>query len=170
MNTVHFKHWNADDYDNLNKAKSFVDLATIALDIVFRIPEKVEMVSGPISTGGVGTIPGNRKVFEGVIEILVFESNLNIFSQMPFEDKMVKLYLEWHAKNPTEKYCKPILDEFYDRLFFSGRVSKLHFIHDWQSSFGATWEHDNCNTWKIERNYLPKELTTRALNGFLAAK
>src|ERR1035437_3198523 len=107
MNIVHDKHWNADYLDNLNRARSFIDLATIALDIVFRLPEKVEMVSGPISTGGVGTIPGNRKVFEGVIEILILESKLNIFSQMPFEDKMVQFKKKGNTKNPKKKVWKP---------------------------------------------------------------
>jgi len=168
MNTVHFKHWNSYNVVALSKARSFIDLANIALDIVHRIPEKVEMVSGPISTGGVGTIPGNRMIFEEVIELLVLESGLNIFSQMPFEDKMVELYQEWHRKNPDEKYCMPILHEFYDRLFYSGRVQTLYFIYDWQSSFGARWEHENCRTWRIEPHYLPKELSDRAMNGSLA--
>ncbi|MDE2188722.1 MAG: hypothetical protein KGJ35_03280, partial [Patescibacteria group bacterium] len=156
-------------YDELSKAKTFVDLATVAINIIFRIPEKVEMVSGPISTGGVGNIHGNRRVFEGVIEILILEQDLNIFSQMPFEDKMVELYLEWHKRNPAEKYCLPILYEFYDRLFFTGRISRLNFIHDWQSSFGAKWEHDNCDRWGIRRNFLSKELSERALNGHATA-
>jgi hypothetical protein len=164
MNTLHFKHWNSSDLSALDRAKTFTDLAFIALGIIYRLPGKVEMVSGPISTGGVGSVEGNNKVFEGVIEILTLESGLNIFSQMPFEAKMVEFYCEWHAKNPSEKYCMPILEDFYERLFSSGKVHKLHFIHDWQSSYGATWEHNNCDRWRILKNYLPRDLSNHAFD------
>ncbi len=170
MNIEHYRHWNPRDHDALKDAKSFVDLAAIALDILRRTPGKAEMVSGPISTGGVGTIQGNRKVFEGVIEILIGESHRNIFSQMPFEDKMVELYLEWHRQNPAEEYCTPILNDFYEKVFLSGKVSALHFIHGWESSFGARWEHGNCDRWGIEKRYLPQELSVRALDFSVTTK
>ena len=166
MNTnIHFKYWTEADRKALSQATSFTDLATLALDILQRFPGNVYMVSGPISTGGVGTLEGNRKVFERVIELLATEQSANIFSQMPFEDKIVELYRQWHLDNPTEKYCMPILDEFYDRLFSAGKVGSLHFIHGWGGSFGAKWEHDNCDRWGIERHYLPRELSLRALSG-----
>ena len=168
--TIHYRNWIDADKQKLAKSKSFKDLADIVIEIINRIPKKIEMVSGPISTGGVGSKIENLKVFESVVEILILESKLNIFSQIPFEEKMNELYREWYVNNPDEKYCMPILEEFYERLFSSGKVKKLHFINDWQSSFGARWEHDNCDRWGIERNYLPRELSVRALNGSLVAK
>ena len=161
---IHFKYWNETDVGALSSAKTFKDLSIIALNILERFPVGVHMVSGPISTGGVGTLEGNRKVFERVVELLATEQSLNIFSQMPFEDKMVELYRKWHIDNPTEKYCMPILTDFYQPVFSSGKVSNLHFIYGWESSFGAKWEHNNCDEWSIKRNYLPQELSLRALN------
>ena len=162
---IHYKSWTETDKKKLEQVKTFKELGNLVLEIVHRLPGKVQMVSGPISTGGVGTIEGNKLIFERVIEILATEPAANIFSQMPFEDKMVELYLDWHAKNPAEKYCRPILDEFYEPLFSSGKVSDLHFIHGWELSTGATWEHDNCDRWNIKRHYLPQEISVRALNG-----
>jgi len=165
MNTqIHFKYWTEADRRALAKVTTFKDLATLAIDIIQRFPGNVCMVSGPISTGGVGTLEGNRKVFTRVIELLATEQSANIFSQMPFEDRIAELYKEWHADNPKEKYCMPILNDFYHEIFSTGKVSSLHFIYGWDSSFGARWEHDNCDKWGIERHYLPQELSLRALN------
>ena len=147
----------------LGWAGTFRDLSDLALNIMYRMPESIEMVSGPISTGGVGNIPGNRKVFERAIELLVGENMLNIFSQMPFEDKMVEFYLAWHATHPKEKYCTPILTDFYERIFSTGKVKIIHFIHGWESSYGASWEHENCDRWKIRRFYLSEMFSRRAL-------
>lgn len=163
MTELHFNHWTPVDRIILGKARTFKDLADLAISIIARMPSGIEMVSGPISTGGVGSINGNRRVFEHVIEILVNERKANVFSQMPFEDKMVEFYKAWHAENPEEKYCTPILDDFYERVFSSGKIVALHFINGWESSFGAKWEHDNCIRWNITRKYLPEELSQRAL-------
>ncbi len=154
MNKLHFNHWTAADKMILAETKTFRDLAELALSVITRMPTGIEMVSGPISTGGVGSIEGNRKVFERVIEVLINEEKKNIFSQMPFEDKMVEFYKVWHTENPTEKYCLPILEDFYEPIFSSGRIAALNFIHGWESSFGAKWEHDNCERWNMVKRYL----------------
>lgn len=163
MNAINFRGWRDIDKQMLEHARCFRDLAQLARSVLGRIPGDVGMVSGPISTGGVGTIDGNRRVFEAVIEILTTEGHLNIFSQMPFEDKMVELYRKWHKDHPCDKYCMPILHDFYEPIFSSGRVKILHFIDGWKSSFGARWEHDNCPRWGIRRRHLPPELSARAL-------
>lgn len=163
MTDLHFNHWTDADKMRLGKSRTFRDLADLAISIIARMSGDIEMVSGPISTGGVGSLEGNRRVFKRVIEILLTEHKKNIFSQMPFEDKMVELYRVWYTENPGKKYCTPILDDFYDPLFSSGKVKTLHFIHGWESSHGAKWEHDNCDRWRIARIYLPSKLSQRAL-------
>ncbi len=164
MKEIHWRQWTDDEKRELDSAKDFKQLSHIAISIISRMSGDVHMVSGPISTGGVGTVEGNGKVFANVIEILITEQGINIFSQMPFEEKMVKLYREWFKNNPNEKYCRPILDDFYEPLFSSGKVKVLHFIYGWESSTGARWENESCERWVIERRYLPKELSDRAFN------
>jgi len=163
-NDIHFKYWTDDDKKALSAALTFKDLATIAINIIQRFPGEVCMVSGPISTGGVGSREGNQKVFTKVIELLATEQSANIFSQVPLEDKIVDIYKKWHLNNPDETYCMPILDDFYRPLFSTGKVGALHFIYGWESSFGSRWEHDNCDQWGIKRYYLPQEFSVRALN------
>lgn len=162
MNDIHYKYWSFEDRLSLSKAKTFVDLAILAISIIQRMPKGVQMVSGPITTGGFKDIDQNRRVFEKVIEILS-ERGVNIFSQMPFEEKIVELAKIWQAENPEEEYCMPILNDFYEAVFSSGLVSDLNFIFDWESSFGAKWENSNCKRWGINANYLPRELSLEAL-------
>jgi hypothetical protein len=57
----------------------------------------------------------------------------------------------------------PILETFYHTMFSSGRIRKVYFIHGWESSFGARWEHDLCEKLKIEKIYLSPELSQKAL-------
>lgn len=162
LSPTHFRYWGRLERALLERAENFSDLFHIAMMVISMIDEDFEMVSGPISTGRVGAIDDNRRVFEKVIETLI-RQNLNIFSQMPFEDKMVELYKAWHQANPAERYCLPILSDFYAPLFSSGKIRVLHFIHGWESSYGARWEHDNCPRWGIERKFLPKEFSEEAL-------
>lgn len=156
---LHFRNWSDADKEALATVRSFKEMAVIALGIMMRNGGEFHMVSGPISTGGVGSIEGNRRVFMRVIEHLISEEGLPVWSQMPFQDKMVDLYKIWHAENPNESYCMPILLDFYEPVFSSGFVKVLHFIHGYESSFGARWEHQGCERWGIERRYLPAELS-----------
>lgn len=162
--SIHFLHWDSEDEQALSKAQTFESLAGIALKVLSKMHGKVHMVSGPISTGGVGTVPGNLFVFEKIIELLSKEEGYNMFSQIPFQQKMDNLCKMWQKMNPSEIHCIPILENFYRPIFSSGKVSTIHFIHGWESSYGSRWEHDFCkkNT-AIKIEYLPKELSKRAL-------
>ncbi|MDQ5893418.1 MAG: hypothetical protein QG640_430 [Patescibacteria group bacterium] len=162
--SIHFLHWASEDEQALSKAQSFEELARVALNVIAKIEGEIHMVSGPISTGGVGTVPGNLYVFEKIIEMLSKDEGFNIFSQIPFQAKMDNLCQMWQKMNQNEIHCIPILENFYKPLFSSGRIAVVHFIHGWESSFGSRWEHDFCkkNT-GIRIEYLPKELSKRAL-------
>src|ERR1700733_11579764 len=163
MNELHFKHWIQSDRMLLAEATTFKDIANVALAVMARMPDNIMMISGPISTGGMKSVEKNLKVFGGVIEILATESGMNMFSQMPFEETMGRLCKAWRAEHKTDGYCMPILEEFYEAVFSTGRVSMLCFVHDWESSFGARWEHANYRRWNIRRAFLPEKLSRRAL-------
>lgn len=152
--SVHYKEWTKEEKKRLAQATTFKELADIALGIMKRRGGNLEMVSGPISTGGVGTVDGNMKVFEQTIESLDKTGGVNVFSQMPFEPKMHELHNVWSKKNPGQEYCMPILEDFYEPVFSSGLVKTLNFIKGWESSKGARWEHEGCNRWNIRKVYL----------------
>jgi hypothetical protein len=162
---IHYKHWTGEDQLALEIAQthSLSEITEIALRVINRFAGDVEMVSGPISTGGVGSVQGNLAVFGRAIEILTEEKRRRIFSQMPFERTMGEFAKYWLPKEPNATYCWPILLEFYGAVFASGRVTKMNFIYGWQSSFGASWEYTRCQDHGIEIEYLPESLSQRIM-------
>lgn len=159
MKPLHFLHWTNKERSALESCQSFTDLTKIALTIVERHGNGINMISGPISTGGTGNRKDNIKIFQGAIEYLYEDCNLKVLSQVPFEDKIEELWDVWKKENPKENYCVPVLEEFYEGIFSSGKVEALHFIHGYESSRGACWEHNNCNRWGIKRVYLNQNVS-----------
>lgn len=96
------------------------------------------MVCGPISTGGLGSIPANLQRFALAIATLQ-ESGRHIFSQMPYETALHRVR---DATAGIGVYDMKLLEEFYLPLFESGHVARKFFIPGWQSSTGTTWERN----------------------------
>jgi hypothetical protein len=167
--TVHLRYWNESDHLELKGVSNFKQLGAFGLAIIGRTPGAMHMASGPISTGGVGSVEGNMHVLGYAIDHLAEKLGLPVFSQMPFEPKMAELAAIWAAESGKTLYCMPILEDFYEGVFSSGKVVKVHFVHGWESSFGAGWEHEGCLRWKIERAYLPEALSLEALEAFKQA-
>jgi hypothetical protein len=153
---VHHRYWTDEDKRSSANIKTFSALAEMALQIMKRMPPRVHAVSGPITTGGLGNAKDNMALFKKTTEDLAIEKGLNVLSWVPFEDIIVSILKEWKKANPDEKYCMPLLDDFYLPLFESGLISDIHFIYGWDSSMGARWEHDQCVRLNIARHFLPK--------------
>ncbi len=115
----------------LEAAPTIQSLLPIALRILERMPHGVSMVCGPISTGGKGSVEENLALFGVAIETLASRGE-NIFSQMPFERPIQRM----------KKTNSGLLNTFYLPIFKSGRVRRLCFLPGWESSEGATWEHE----------------------------
>lgn len=142
-------YWTHGDQKDVEKAQTFEELLIVALRIIKRIPYPISMVCGPISTGGCGSIEENLTVFNKAIEALR-EKNITVFSQMPFEEPMLRIIKE----TPYYKNGEQLLNIFYLPLFESGYVKTLYFIPDWASSFGASWEHEQAKRLGIAVVYL----------------
>lgn len=147
-------YWTNDDFTVLDHARSFNELLPTALVVIKRMPQPVAMVSGPMSTGGVGSLEKNVARFSRAVTALA-KTGVVVFDQMPFQDAMLRL-LEQH--NHTTSYYMPLLEDFYLPLFESGLIKTVYFLPDWQSSTGATWEHEQCGQLKIERLDFPPHL------------
>lgn len=120
----------------LEKATTFEELAEIALKTLEAMPQPIGMVSGPISTGGLGSKEENIEVFQKVINWLQ-DAGISIFDQMPFEKHMWRI-----IQTPYYKKENQLLEKFYLPIFESGFVKMMYFIPGWQSSVGAKWEHE----------------------------
>lgn len=163
---IHYRYWTPQHIAALGKPvrqhEILPHLRGIALEVIRRMPPRIHFVCGPISTGGVGSVSGNMAVFKGVIEHLSRTEHLNLFSQMPFEEGLFAYHRQWQRDRPGT-YPEPILTEFYDELFATGRFERFHFIHGYRSSHGARWEHEQCRPRRIGKRYLSRALSRQII-------
>ncbi len=103
--------------------------------------------------GGKGSIEANLEEFNNQIKKLQ-DKGLNVFDQMPFEEPMHRLLIEFLKTRSKNEYMDSILTEFYLPLFESGYIKELYFLPDWQSSNGAKWEHEQAKKLGIKIVYL----------------
>lgn len=154
---VDFRYWTPQDHIALKQAGSSLrDLRDIAVSVASRIPGGIHMVSGPMTSGGLGDLQRNFEVFRGAIAHVMLNEDHLVFSQMPFEDGMVQYHTWWNNTYGKHNYCWPILLEFYEPLFMAAKFDTMHFIYGFESSVGATWEHDQCKKRGIKIRYLSR--------------
>jgi hypothetical protein len=122
-------------------ATCFADLAAIAIEELQKFPDGADMVCGPISSGGRGSVAENLRVFDAVIAGLVAEG-VPLFAQTVYEEKMQELKRKAIAEGWEGEYYMPILEEFYLPLFEAGLIKRGWFIPGWNSSIGASWERE----------------------------
>lgn len=171
MNRITARYWTKKDRKAAKRAKTFKELAKVAIRIARRLPSPVGQVCGPITTGGVGTVKGNIRIFKKTIFDLQ-KSGKSIADQVPFEKPLWKI-----MKNFPRKWGKPnkkdlqLLEEFYGTLFRSGVIKVLYFMPGWEHSFGACWEYSlgkelglEIHFMKLEKNHESCQNRPRTLN------
>ncbi|MDB5225476.1 MAG: hypothetical protein JWL87_428 [Candidatus Adlerbacteria bacterium] len=138
-------------------AESFEELAAVAVAEMEKF-EDAEIVCGPLTTGGLGSMEKNMAAFLAVIDMLKKEGR-PIYSQGPYEERIAYLRDRWREHHPSraQLYCTPILEVLYARIFDAGRIRRAWFIPGWESSLGATWEHDRLKGAGVEIEYLTPE-------------
>ena len=141
------KYWTKKDWSCKKKAKNFDELAEIGIRILKRMPQPVEMICGPISSGGLGSIKANLKEFGKHIRCLK-KFGGNVFDQMPFEREMDRI--EKESYDDRDQARDDILNKFYLPIFESRLVKTLNFIPGWKSSIGARWERKTARKLKIK--------------------
>jgi hypothetical protein len=145
------QYWQEKDWTDLEKTESISDLFYIAERVLKIIPKPIAQVCGPISTGGLGSLEANLNIFNQTIKDLQ-NKGLNIFDQMPFEEKMKEIKEKIIKSN--QEYSQEIIRDFYEPLFSLGMIKTFYFIPGWESSTGANMEHDLALKYKIEIKYL----------------
>ncbi len=143
------EYWKDQDWKDLEKVENVADLYTIAERIITRMEKPLIQVCGPIGTGGLGSIEKNLDAFNNTI-LYLQSKGLSVFDQMPFEAQMQNLKKKFSA----EKVVNNILNDFYLPIFKSGSISTFYFMPNWQTSFGAKWEHEEAQRLGIEIIYL----------------
>ena len=149
MSFAPLSYYTADDLKAIRKAETFEALCTIALEIVARMPPRVGIVCGPITTGGAGNLEMNLAQFTKAI-VRLSCCGANVFTQLPYESAMQRI-----KQNPTYfKGGNQLLEAIFRPLFSSPQVHTLYFLPDWESSRGARWEHEEAIRIGLTRRYL----------------
>lgn len=164
MNSNNHPYWQLDEIEAVSKSSRLEEAVQISLKIIRRIPDPISMVSGPLTTGGLQSFEENLWLF-GLVITKLSADGYYVFSQLPTEDLMVKVWRRW----PEPRYCMPILEEYYRPIFESGLVKKVHFIPGWQRSFGARREREECYRLGIETVFLPEQFTLELMLKALSA-
>ena len=146
------QYWTDIERTALEQARTLHDLIPVAMDIMGRMSPPICMLSGPLSTGGKGSLEENMRVFARAIHMLD-EKGLAVFDQIPFQEALVRL-TDHH--NRTD-YCHEMLDIFYWGVLESGRIRRIYFLPAWQTSIGASWEREMAIRLGIEVIDFPEE-------------
>lgn len=149
--------WTPEIEARAKKIWSFGELGGIGGEVAYETRKrygpqvKLGMVSGPISTGGLGSVAANIVAFEKTVSLLQV-LNVPLFNQLPFEPHMWRIAeAEGDDFDPKE-----LLEGFYLPLLMSGCIGTLYFIHGWESSNGAQWEHGKTIELGLGRAFLPE--------------
>ena len=129
-------HWEENDEIELLKAQTFEDLAAIAMRVLKRMPKPIMQICGPITTGGKGSLTKNLDALEEAIEQQT-KSGHHVFNQLPFQGAMFRILKTPYYKGHEDH----LLTTFYRSIFGSGLIDTLCFLPGWESSYGASWEH-----------------------------
>ena len=167
---IHYHHWTARHRRMLQEAgTSLPKMIEIALEVISLMPPDIHMVSGPVSTGGLGNVKDNLTVLRLGVEWLEEAEGRNVFSQIQFEVGMNGYHTEWSKTCKAGDYCWPILNEFYAPLFATRKFRMFHFLHGYEASVGARWEHLQCQKHGIRKRYLPRSLSRELMSVALPA-
>jgi hypothetical protein len=145
--------WLSEDVITLSRANSFAAIAKVALGALARMPVSPYLISGPINTGGKGNAEGNLRAYKRAIAY-VERQGKSVFNQLVAEMEFRRLYKAWIEKE-GDKYPWPILHEFYEPIFRSGKIKGIYSMPDWQSSTGARWERELSISLSLEVHDLP---------------
>jgi hypothetical protein len=148
------------ELEQLERSTSYFELAQIAMAHLANYPRPIVEVCGPITTGGLGSIEKNLEVFSLAVQFLKNQGK-TVFDQLPFQNAMVRLKEKYEAR---DGYTMSILEDFYQPIFESGIIDEMHFLPDWQTSKGATWEHAQAEKLGIKIFYFSAAWTEKLVS------
>jgi hypothetical protein len=123
------------DLFRIHEATTIQLLREAAFEIAERMPKPLGIVCGPITSGGFNDSNPTMRTKKNLILFNLWigalvERELSVFSQIPFESAMFRLY---------KRDKVDIIEEFY-RPLFERYISIFYFIRGWETSEGATKE------------------------------
>lgn len=130
--------WNDMIEDACLECATMRELALVAKDALSIVRQKmrnapIAMISGPITSGGLGTEVLNVAVHGECVRI-AREHKVVAFDQIRFQPHMDRI-----VGDAGTDAARRMRDEFYNSVMGSGSISLLLSLPTWQTSRGATW-------------------------------
>lgn len=160
----YYSWWNEEMFETIERIKKYPGLLTTMNDslnlakvLLKGLPKKLAIVCGPISTGK-RSVEENLKIFDLTVQKV--SDDMPVFNQMPFEpifENIHKLVIEDKDLCPSGKSSEFFINYFYREIFLSKKDWVPHFIYGWESSVGATMEHEIFVQLKRDIIYLPED-------------
>ncbi|HEY0907785.1 MAG TPA: hypothetical protein VGE35_00370 [Candidatus Paceibacterota bacterium] len=154
--SIHPHPWLEEDVAALEATKNFAEIGEIVKNVALRLPHKVAMISGPMTSGGKGSNAENLAAYQRAMEYVRSRGHF-VFDQLPGERALKKHWHAWNAAQTVQPpgYCWELLPGVYGPIFESGQIKTIFFMPDWKSSKGSAWEHEMAEKLGIERVYIP---------------
>lgn len=134
-------HWEDHHIEKAKSANDFAFLGELICDVAQKMPKPLFMLSGPMTTGGMGSYSKNILLFQHAIDEASKEG-VSVFNQTMLEEHLQRLVRNWLTRNPDAQYCNHVLTDVYEILLTSGHIQGLYFIPGWETSRGAKWERE----------------------------
>jgi len=123
-----------------NVETAIESIRNLALSILSRqkhcSKEPILSVSGPISTGGLGSVQANLRAFRKVVRYLS-QAGFVVFDPTIFEKAIKRIFKGVFSLAQNDR----LLKDFYFPIFESGFIKVLIFLPRWQTSYGSRKEH-----------------------------
>lgn len=150
-----YPHWKQKEIEKIRDTSTIEEILELSLGALRRIPSPVGMVCGPVSTGGLGSIEKNIQSLDEAITNFELHK-IHVFDQSVLESGIRRLRRAFSEKERlSEKQVNlRILTELYLPILESGLVQTLYFLPDWETSFGARWEHEHAKRLRLNIVYL----------------
>lgn len=126
-----------DDHTAIAVAKSFHELLEIGMTLAKRLPPPVIQLSGPMTTGGLGTLELNVQFMRTATQSLIDQGHA-VFDILVFHDTIMRLL----AMRDDPSYPYELMEIFFRGMFASGHIHAVYFLPGWETSVGSRWERD----------------------------
>lgn len=138
LKNTHMRHLMRDnDHASIACAQSFHELLTIGIDLAKRLPPPAIQLSGPMTTGGLGTLESNVEFMRTATQSLIDQGHA-VFDILVFHDTIMRLL----EKRADQTYPFNLLEVFFRGMFASGHIHAVYFLPGWESSVGSRWERE----------------------------
>lgn len=155
-------HWGEVHISKAAEASELAHLGILAVEIAEMMPKPLFMISGPMTTGGMGEYAKNMILFQHAIDEAV-RAGVHVFNQTMLDEHLQRLVRAWYIQNPTAEYCDGVLTDVYETLMQSGHLMGVYFLPDWQTSRGARWEREAGERLGLQQQDYPHEWYTKAV-------